>query len=220
MTAAPPTVVVAATRNPDKLRPLAGVIGGRFRLVPLPVGIAVEEPDPAELPTDDPSVDTLVAIAAAKATAASRRMPGQLVIASDGGLLIPALGVRWSPSRTRRFAGPDATNADRIAALLALTADLCGDDRRTSWREAVAIARDGRLLLTAAAGSAPGWLASEPPEEMSSSQGFWLPALWRSGPEPDSPLGVADGHWARLAALVGPALAGSTQTPGDHPLVP
>jgi inosine/xanthosine triphosphate pyrophosphatase family protein len=163
--------LVAATRNPAKVAELARLVTGLAEVVSLPPDAGPDAPEEG---------DRLEAIAAAKARHWSRLLDrGELVVASDGGLLIPALGPRWDPARTRRFAGSAATDAERAEALLALTADLAGDRRRIGWREALAVARDGVLLACWAAEGEPGLLARDyDPRAIATGAGFWVPALW------------------------------------------
>ena len=71
-----------------------------------------------------------------------------LAIASDGGLVIPALGPRWESRHTHRFAGPAADDAERLERLLELMRPLQGGERRASWAEALAIADRGRVLAS------------------------------------------------------------------------
>ena len=113
--------IVAGTRNQAKIAELAAALGDAVQIVAPPLGIA---------PSEEESGQDVTAVAAAKALAWSRalaeRDPDALVAASDGGLLIPALGERWNPLHTRRFAGDYADDRARADALLALAADLEG----------------------------------------------------------------------------------------------
>ena len=198
--------IVAATRNADKLALLGRLAGRRHELQPLPAGIEVGEPE-ADLTARS---DALNGIARAKAISVSVALGGVQTIASDGGLLVPGLGDRWRPARTRRFAGPDAINRDRAARLLALAAGLTGDQRRLGWREVVAIAEAGRVIATFTAEATPGWLVETlPADQQDDGQGFWVPCLWRSSAEASGTMtdGGAD-HWHRLALMVGAFLDG------------
>lgn len=130
-----------------------------------------------------------------------------LAIASDGGLVIPALGSAWESRHTHRFAGPAVDDSQRVDRLLKLMAPFTEADRNASWAEAVAIAHKGRLLasweLLGAAGEIG--LAREPgpvPE-------FWAFAVW-SFPQygktynqltPEERESLND-HWIRLGHLV------------------
>jgi XTP/dITP diphosphohydrolase len=160
--------VILATTNPAKVNALAGLLPASIHVKPLP--------DESVPPTDLEDLDSLSAIAETKATFWSRALPDELILATDGGLEIPALP-DWQPARTARFAGPDATNRDRAYRLIEIARDLTGSDRTIFWREAIAIARDGRLLASWEASGPPGRLA-ESVGEVDISNGFWIPAIW------------------------------------------
>ncbi len=205
MAAAARIPLVTAARNETKLTLLASLVGHRHAPEPLPERIEPTEPEPSERA----GIDPLVRIAVAKAVSASVALGGARTIASDGGLLVPALGDRWEPARTRRFAGPGATNRERAEALLALADGLTGDQRRIGWREAVAIAEAGQVAATFAAEATPGWLAEDLPAGWDDDgQGFWVPRLWRGDPGSTPSPGAGSDHWGRLALLVAPYLDG------------
>ena len=166
--------IVAATRNPSKRRQLASLVGGLAEVAAPPHDLSLEVDD------EPPDAGSFAEIARAKAVAWSRASrSGDLVVASDGGLLIPALGSAWDPLRTRRFAGPDAGNRERADALLALAAGLEGEQRRIGWREALAVARRGRVLASWEAESPPGLLARDyDPADLAAGEGFWVPVVW------------------------------------------
>ena len=71
-----------------------------------------------------------------------------LVIASDGGLVIPALGDNWESRYTHRFAGPAADDRERARRLLEVMDPLRGEGRSASWVEAVAVADRGEVLAS------------------------------------------------------------------------
>ena len=197
--------LVTATRNAAKLALLASLVGDRHALEPLPHTIEPTEPEPSEIA----GIDPLVGIAMAKAVSVSVALGGARTIASDGGLLVPALGDAWQPARTRRFAGPGAINRERAEALLALADGLTGDQRRIGWREAVAFAEAGRIVATFTAEATPGWLAEALPAGWDDNgQGFWVPRLWRGDPGPAPSSGAGSDLWGRLALLVAPYLDG------------
>ncbi len=207
--------IVAATANPDKLARIRLLIGRGIALRPLPPGVVIDEPSP-DGPLAEPG-EPLVRVAAAKARSASLSLAGALTIATDGGLVFPALGDRWHPGLTRRFAGPGATNHDRAVALLALADGLTGADRWIVWREAVAVAEEGRIVLTAVAESLPGFLVHDLTDP-DGDQGFWLQRLWRADREPGLPASTGEEHWVRLAGLIAPfvrGLAGSAAATRD-----
>ena len=150
---------------------------------------------------------TLQAIAESKAVAWSRAFGG-LAIASDGGIAIPALGNTWEERLTARFAGSQATDEQRVEALLTLLQPYSGEDRRAYFHECVAIADNGILLRSWSAKSLPGLIAdSYRPEQLVA--GFWLLTLWCDpqtgkrfgGLTPGDPA-YPDGAWARIKPKV------------------
>lgn len=198
--------LLAATRNADKLALLLRMTGQRHELRPLPSFVEVDEPTSGGIIGSDP----LVVNATAKAVSVSTALDGARTIASDGGILVPCLGDDWHAARTRRFAGPRATNRERAESLLRLAADLAGDQRQIGWREVVAIAEAGRLIATFTAEATPGWLSESLPAGWDDGgQGFWVPQLWlnNSGDQTVS-AGTGTDHWDRLALLVAPFLDG------------
>ena len=100
-----------------------------------------------------------------------------LVIASDGGLVVPALGPRWESRYTHRFAGPAANNGERLARLLELMRPHHGEDRRASWVEALAVADSGRVLASWELHGGVGYLDEQPPAEPLPE--FWVFSVWR-----------------------------------------
>ncbi len=166
--------MVAATRNPAKVERLSDLVGDLAAVSPPALDISLEQS------ADQESGDSFAEIARTKAGAWSRAIgTDDLVVASDGGILIPALADAWDPRRTRRFAGEGRTNRERADALLALAAGLEGEQRRVLWREAMAVARSGVVLATWEADGPPGLLARDyDPAWLDASDGFWMPALW------------------------------------------
>ncbi|HVA93556.1 MAG TPA: RdgB/HAM1 family non-canonical purine NTP pyrophosphatase [Candidatus Dormibacteraeota bacterium] len=89
--------------------------------------------------------------AAGKALHYSRFAPG-LVIADDSGLVVPALG--GAPGvHSARYAGPDASDADRIRKLLEQMRGKKGEDRKARFVCVIVLAEAGeaRGLFSAAA---------------------------------------------------------------------
>ena len=203
--------LMAATRNADKLALLMRMTGQRHEISPLPVLVDADEPASRGTIGSDP----LIVNATAKAVSVSTTLDGARTIASDGGLLVPGLGDDWQPARTRRFAGPRASNRERAEALLRLAAELVGDQRQVGWREAVAIAESGRLIATFTAEATPGWLSESLPAGWDDDgQGVWVPQLWlRNRGDPTVSPGAGTDHWDRLALLVAPFLDGLAMRP-------
>ncbi|MDA0264184.1 MAG: hypothetical protein O3A93_10270 [Chloroflexi bacterium] len=135
------------------------------------------------------------------------RAGSMLAIASDGGLVIPALGPAWESRRTRRFAGPGVDDAQRVDRLLELMQPFTGADRSASWAEAVAIAHKGRLLASWELVGATGEIAQQ--REPGPVSEFWAFTLWsfpRFGKNynclsQEEKLSLND-HWTRLGQLV------------------
>ena len=110
--------IVMASRNPHKVRELAGVLTPHT-LEPLPEWV--------ELPPEDGDTFTDNALIKARAAAAAT---GVSVLADDSGIVVPALG--GAPGvRSARYAGPSATDEENLDKLLD---EMSGeDDRRAAY---------------------------------------------------------------------------------------
>ncbi len=136
--------------------------------------ITVEELSPHEPPEEIGS--THLGIAEAKAVAWAQ-ISGGLAIASDGGIDIPALGPNWDSLLTRRAAGENATDDDRIQHLLALMEHLDSDsEREATWKEAVTIAVPNGVMQSWEVTGPTGIVRRQRSE--SRIEGFWLASLW------------------------------------------
>ena len=144
-----PVTLYAATTNPGKLRDFSvAAAEGGFTVAPLPDLDAISAPAENEL--------TFAANARVKAQYYSRFTP-ELVVADDSGLEVDALG--GEPGvRSARFAedaGYEPRNPDPFVSVdtrnnLYLLSRLRGITLRTArYRCALAVARDGAVLLTA-----------------------------------------------------------------------
>ncbi len=168
------TRILLATGNPAKQATL------QWLLEDLPL----ETVTPGELGltlVPDEEGETHQAIACQKASAWSRAA-SMLVIASDGGLVIPALGANWESRFTHRFAGAAANDRDRLRSLLELMQPYQGAEREASWIEAVAIADQGQILTSWELTGATGLIAdvsSKGPGEDPAVEGFWVFSVWR-----------------------------------------
>lgn len=162
-----PTVLLA-TGNAAKQAKLRWLIDGLGFQTVTPRDLGIDF-DPAE------GGSTHQEIAASKALAWADRA-GQLVIASDGGAHIPALGASWNSLFTRRAAGDVPDDRARADHLLALMQGRSGADRDIVWREAVALAEPGRVLGSWEAAGAIGRLV-EQYDPAKVQGGFWFPAL-------------------------------------------
>lgn len=196
--------LVVASRNLAKIEQLANLLLGAARVYPLP-------PDARLAPEVEATLEegaSIQEIAERKAVAWSEALPERLVIATDGGLIVPALGAAWDPLRTRRFAGENASDLARAKLLLGKAEGLDGDERQIWWQEALALAAFGQLVHSSTATSGPGLLARYvDPELIQRGGGFWVPAVWRSpahdlqqAAELSAPeLAEVFSHWPQLA---------------------
>jgi XTP/dITP diphosphohydrolase len=141
-----------ATSNPGKLEEVCALAGtSPFEIAPLP-GFSA-------LPKFDEIWPTFAENAAGKALHYSRATD-QLVLADDSGLVVPALG-GLPGVHSARYAGPDATDADRVAKLLDAVRGRVGDDRRAHFISVIAIAHRGAAHAIISA-QADGLLLDEP----------------------------------------------------------
>ncbi len=143
-----------ASSNPGKLR--------EYRALAEPAGESAELaflPNFDSLPGFEEIWPTFAENAAGKALHYSRFAPG-LVIADDSGLVVPALG--GAPGvLSARYAGPDASDGDRIRKLLGEMRGRTGDERRARFVCVVAVAESGEMRGLFSA-SAEGILLEEP----------------------------------------------------------
>ncbi len=194
--------MLLATTNPDKLDRLRWLLEG------LP--IEAVEPSQLSVPPDigpPERGESHEAIARNKALEWSR-IASLPAIATDGGLHIAALGSSWSSLTTGRFAGEGVTNRERARALLYVMDPFKGEERRATWVEALALARDGRCVASWEVTGAEGVLLDELPSDVPES-GFWVFPLWhipRFGTTYNrldiGELAKVDDHWAQLKDLV------------------
>ena len=198
MTRIPPTPILLATGNRDKQEQFRRILDG------LPFSPVT----PFEAGLQGPSEelgDTHEAIARDKAMRWST-MSAMLTIASDGGLVIPALGPCWESRYTRRFAGPAADNEERLSRLLELMRPYNGEERRASWVEALALAHRGRVLVSWELTGGVGYLDEQPPDGPLPE--FWVFSVWRfpefeatyNGLTSEQRISLGD-HWESLRRL-------------------
>jgi XTP/dITP diphosphohydrolase len=166
--------LLVASSNPGKLR--------EYQALAVPAGAAIDLafiPNFDSLPLFEEIWPTFAENAAGKALHYSRLAEG-IVIADDSGLVVPALG--GAPGvLSARYAGPGATDMDRIHKLLSELRGKKGDYRQARFVCVVAVAESGNMrgLFSAAA---EGIILEEP-----SGQGgfgydpvFFFPALGKT----------------------------------------
>jgi len=169
-----PLHLFAASSNPGKLR--------EYRALAEPAGAAVDLnflPNFDSLPVFEEIWPTFGENAAGKALHYSRFATGTL-IADDSGLVVPALG--GAPGvHSARYAGPNATDADRIRKLLGEVQGKKGDERRARFVCVVAVAEGGQMRGLFSA-SAEGVLLEEPRghDGFGYDPVFYFPALGKT----------------------------------------
>ncbi len=144
--------ILVASSNAGKLREYRALAAGSvLDLGPLP--------NFSEIPPFEESAPTFAENAAGKALHYGR-FTGEIVLAEDSGLVVPALG--GAPGvLSARYAGPQATAEDCVRKLLREMEGRSGDQRRARFVCVTAMARQGRLLAIVSDFSA-GIVATEP----------------------------------------------------------
>lgn len=129
--------LLVASSNPGKLREYQALAEGRA------IELALF-PDFDSLPAFDESAPTFAENAAGKALHYSRHadLP---VIADDSGLVVPALGGAPGP-KSARYAGANATDADRVRKLLAELREKNVQRPSAQFVCVLALAERGRVL--------------------------------------------------------------------------
>jgi XTP/dITP diphosphohydrolase len=164
--------VMAASSNQGKLR--------EFRELAAGSSIEIEAlPRFDSLPPFDEAAETFGENALGKALYYSS-LSDEIVMADDSGLVVPALG--GAPGvRSARYAGPNATPADRIAKLLQEMRDIPPGRREGRFVCVIAAARRGRALAIVS-DSVSGEITGD-----ARGQGgfgydpiFWIPSLGRT----------------------------------------
>jgi XTP/dITP diphosphohydrolase len=147
-----PVKLLLASSNPGKLR--------EYRILAAGNPVELEwMPQVAGLPAYEESAPTFAENAAGKALHYSRFVEGP-VIADDSGLVVPALG--GAPGvHSARYAGPGATDADRVAKLLREMRGKKGEERRARFVCVLALADRGRAIAIFS-DAVEGVLAEEP----------------------------------------------------------
>jgi XTP/dITP diphosphohydrolase len=126
-----------ASSNPGKLREYLELARGS--------GVAIELlPRFGEFPSFEESAPTFAENSAGKALYYSR-FTDEAVLADDSGLVVPALG--GAPGvHSARYAGPGATDPDRVQKLLREMRGKEGAERRARFVCVTAVARAGRAI--------------------------------------------------------------------------
>ena len=136
-----PAKLFLASSNPGKLAEYRELVTPSASLLPVDLALL---PDFEALPVFEENFATFAENAAGKALHYSRHTDG-LVFADDSGLVVPALG--GAPGiHSARYAGPQATNAQRIEKLLGELLGKAVSERSAHFVCAIALAKRGRAL--------------------------------------------------------------------------
>jgi len=146
------TKLFLASSNPGKLREYLELARGS--------GVAIELlPRFGEFPSFEESAPTFAENAAGKALHYSR-FTDDAVLADDSGLVVPALG--GAPGvHSARYAGPGASDADRVEKLLGEMRGKAGLERRARFVCVTAVAQAGRAMAVVS-DLAQGVITAEP----------------------------------------------------------
>jgi XTP/dITP diphosphohydrolase len=136
-----PARLLLASTNTGKLREYRALAAGREIVVDL----LPQFQDMPGFPEDAPTFAENAAGKALHYSKRCRRESDGIVFADDSGLVVPSLG--GAPGvRSARYAGPKATDSERIAKLLGELRDKTGDARKAHFVCVVAAARQGQMV--------------------------------------------------------------------------
>ena len=194
------TSILLATGNPAKQQKLAWLVEG----------LGLEPKTPQQLGLSEvPEEEGVTHHEIARSKALEWSLAGStLAIATDGGLVLPALGDRWESLYTHRFAGPAADDQERTRRLLELMEPYHGDEREATWVEGLCIADRGRILASWELTGGTGVIA-EAPSDTPAIPGFWVFSVWHfpqfgrtyNQLTPEE-LESLDDHWTSLRRLL------------------
>lgn len=144
--------ILLASSNAGKLNEYRELSAGAA----LDIGLL---PDFEKIPEFDESAPTFAENSAGKALHYSR-YSDEIVLADDSGLVVPALD--GAPGvRSARYAGPNASAADRMARLLREMSGKTGQERGARFVCVISVARQGRAVAIVS-DKAEGFIATEP----------------------------------------------------------
>jgi XTP/dITP diphosphohydrolase len=136
-----PAKLFLASSNPGKLAEYRALAATSASSLPIELALL---PDFDALPAFEENASTFAENAAGKALYHSRRTEG-LIFADDSGLVVPSLG--GAPGvHSARYAGPQATNAQRIEKLLGEMRGKTGAERAAHFVCVIALAKRGRAM--------------------------------------------------------------------------
>ncbi|MGB6483791.1 MAG: RdgB/HAM1 family non-canonical purine NTP pyrophosphatase [Candidatus Acidiferrales bacterium] len=146
--------LLLASSNAGKLREYRALVVGCADkvVIDLPPGFS-------EFPAFPEDAPTFAENAAGKALHYSR-FANEIVFADDSGLVVESLG--GAPGvRSARYAGENASDAQRNVKLLAEMREKTGDARKAKFVCVIAVAKQGKMLVVVS-DSVEGTIANEP----------------------------------------------------------
>lgn len=99
------------------------------------------------------------------------------VLTSDGGVDIPGLGDKWDIMRNQRIVGETKTDQEKVDFLISLMNDLKGNDRKCTYRLALALAISGNLLWSFEDVTDTGYII-EKPQDIDIPPYRWMGHVW------------------------------------------
>jgi len=135
-----PLVLVVGTGNIKKLREIEAILGS----FPVQLMSLADFPDAPDVAED---ADTFEGNARKKALTLAGAL-NEWVIADDSGLEVDALGGRPGVM-SARYAGPDASDADKCSKVLDELRGIPREKRTARFRCVIALARPGEIVLAA-----------------------------------------------------------------------
>ncbi len=162
------TKILIASGNKHKIRKIKDMFATE--------DIDIQSMDEAGLKIEvDENGESFEENAIIKAVEVSKEFEG-LVVATDGGMIIPSLE-GWNALYTRRFAGKDVNDFQRMDKILELMADKQGEARTMQWKESIAVAKGGQCLFSLTVDGVSG-VMSQSYDRSKYREGIWLCSLW------------------------------------------
>ena len=167
-TARPRRRLLLASNNVHKLSEYRALFADLPLALPVPkdLGLTLDVAETGQTFTEN-------AVLKAQAFA---RAAGVAALADDSGLEVDALG-GLPGTRSRRYAGEDATDAERMALLLERLRGVAAAERTARFRCVIAVAAADGSLLGSVEGTVEGLIATEPrgTHGFGYDPVFWLP---------------------------------------------
>ena len=192
-------VILLGTNNQAKQERMSWLLKDSGYICVLPKQLSLEMP---LIPEEGPSHESN---ARTKALVWSQ-LYGGLALASDGGLVIPALGSYWDSLNTHRFS--TSNDVRRAHDLLSIMTSLKWHQRHAHWSESIALANNGNLLHLLSARSGDGFIARDVKISLIKDD-FWVGSILyfpqfgkRYAELTQEELRLVGDHWMALKELI------------------